>query len=189
MTNAKTNEYLTALRTNQTDGLQQIFFEFHAPVFRRILTIVQDEGIADDLAQEVFIRLWEKRNTLDIQSNFAAYLQKMAMNEALGYLRKQHNRIVPFHAQEDQRSVPAMGESLLIGEEMATKIEKALTSLPPRCREIFLMSREQGLTYQQIADQLTLSKKTVEHQMGKALQLLRQTLLSAVGMLFFSTFL
>ena len=189
MSDSKTNEYLVALREDKTNALQQIFFAFHPAVYRKIILLVQDAAIADDLAQEVFIRLWEKRKSLEIHSNFRAYLMKMATNEALGYLRGKAKRIVPLEPEMDERSNGFGIEDQMIGNEMSIKIDEALKELPPRCQQIFLLSRKEGLTYQQIAEQMEISKKTVENQMGKALSILRKALLGILTLIGFQQFL
>lgn len=129
----------------------------------------------EDLAQEVFVRFWEKRHSLQITSSLPGYLRRMAINEALGYLRR--NKL--FTEELDPKTNTELSpdvEGQLLHSELEQQIRDAIDQLPPRCRTVFQLSRFEELTYQEIADQLDISIKTVENQMGKALKVLREQL-------------
>lgn len=140
--------------------------------------IVGERGVTEDLAQQVFIRFWEKRHQIQVDSSPGAYLHKMAVNEALAWLRAKKNQqpeeltfATPLPHQVD-------GEGILLNRELNDQIHRAIASLPPRCRTVFQLSRFEELSYQEIAQKMEISVKTVEHQMGKALRVLREELKS-----------
>ena len=181
MSNLNEKQRLIDLAKGDATALKDLFFAYHPQLFRKIYSIVRNQNLADDLSQQVFIRLWEKRNSLKIESNFAAYLMKMGANEALGHLRRQKAEIIPLNDQLDLKASAEMADASVREAEQALKINDAIDLLPTRCREIFLLSRRQHLTYQEIANTLSISKKTVEVQMGKALMILRKSLLAMIS--------
>lgn len=151
-------------------------FELHYPgICQTIHRYVADRALVEDLAQEVFVRFWEKRQQITITVSVQAYLRRMAVNEALAWLRR--------HKHWEEELTPDMSAGLdhsaedqFMHGEMQRSIAEAIDTLPPKCRTVFQLSRFEELTYQEIADQMGISIKTVENQMGKALRLLRERL-------------
>lgn len=157
-------------------ALKQLFFRYYAELCNSIRRYVSDADTAEDLVQQVFIRLWEKREQLDIEHNVGGYLQRMAIREALMYLRRRN--LLEFTAEAPLQT-PAdteTGEQQLLYSELAETISKAIERLPAACRTVFQLSRFESLSYREIAQELGISIKTVENQMGKALQRLREVL-------------
>ena len=176
MENTLHQDWLKKLRTDDHSALAPIFDQQYEPVCKAIFRFVQDPGLTEDLAQEVFVRFWEKRADLNIGSNLGAYLRRMAVNEALAYLRKKSRYLadeLPLHIPG--HLAPTADEQLATAE-LSARITAAINSLPPGCRTIFQLSRFEEKTYQEIADTLDISIKTVENQMGKALRILRKKL-------------
>lgn len=127
--------------------------------------------------QTVFIGFWEKRENIQVDTSLKAYLYRSVRNAALNEIKRL--KVRQLHAN----AILAEGEPLshapdqyAIKEELEIKIQEALQALPEQCRLIFKMSRFEDLKYQEIADQLNLSIKTVENQMGKALKIMRAQL-------------
>ncbi|MEM1217152.1 MAG: RNA polymerase sigma-70 factor [Bacteroidota bacterium] len=176
MENLLHQDWLTRIRSGDQRALQAVFDQQYEAVCRAIFRFVQDPGLSEDLAQEVFVRFWDKRNNIQIDSNLSAYLRRMAVNEALGYLRKKSRFVadeLPLHLPGKQA---ASADEALANQELSQRIQHAVASLPPRCRAVFQLSRFEDKTYQQIATHLDISPKTVENQMGKALRILREKL-------------
>lgn len=142
-------------------------------VCQAVYRMVPDGNQAEDIAQEVFIKFWEKRHQLNIQSSIGAYLRRMAVNEGISYLRKQKRYEVDelkpgLHDGQDSSM-----EEFFAGKELQKRIQQAIATLPPKCRLVFQLSRQEELSYKEIAQKLDISVKTVENQMGKALKTLR----------------
>lgn len=137
--------------------------------------IVFAPDVAEELVQDVFFRFWSKREHLSEIDALRTYLIRAARNTALNHLRRQKLE----HAHEEREA--AMGEpyttehadDATTAGELTEAVNAAINRLPPRCREVFLMSRDGGLTYVEIARELGISIKTVETQMGRALKTLR----------------
>jgi len=139
---------------------------------------VQDRQSAEDVVQEVFIKMWSQRSKLRDVENLEAYIRRSTVNASLNYLKK-HNRIQ--YTDDDESLDRAVVESTADIPDAAQRtalVQQAIQSLPDRCRLIFTMSRYDGLSYREIADNLDLSIKTVENQVSKALKVLRESLKS-----------
>lgn len=185
MKDTRHQDWLGQLRAGNRSALQSIFDQQYEPVCKAIFRFVQDPGLTEDLAQEVFVRFWQKREQIKVDSNLSAYLRRMAVNEALAYLRKKTRfraDELPIHLP-GQHAAPA--DEQLATQELSIRITTAIGSLPPRCRTIFQLSRFEDKTYQEIADTLDISIKTVENQMGKALRIMREKLGDYLTMLLF----
>lgn len=163
------------LRANDQAALQTIFRDHYPMVYRSILRIVTDEAMAEDLAQEVFVRLWEKRHQLEIRGSLKGYIRRMAINESLGYLRK-HKKYTITEVQEQHSPSIISGEDAYLDGELADQIQAAIETLPPRCKTVFVLSRFEELSYREISERLDISPKTVENQISKALKLMRTAL-------------
>ncbi|MEQ9424924.1 MAG: RNA polymerase sigma-70 factor [Cyclobacteriaceae bacterium] len=135
--------------------------------------IVGSVAAAEDIVQDVFMKLWHNRKTISIHSSVKSYLQKAAINSSLNYIRKSDRHLDLKAEHEPHVSGP---EEELYEKELREKINSGLQKLAPQCRLVFSLSRYDGLTNTQIADQLGISKKTVENQIYRALQVLRDQL-------------
>lgn len=137
-------------------------------------TMLQDEDSAEEIVQSMFLRFWEKRDMLNIQTSIRAYLYRAVYNDTMNHLK--HQKIKTKYQDFTVRSMndshePASAKVEL--SQLEQKIQEALNDLPEHCRTIFQMSRFEELKYREIAERLDLSIKTVENQMGKALKILR----------------
>lgn len=176
MTKEQTEDILTRLKRDDQTALKDLFQYQYPTVCQAIYRFVQDQARAEDLAQELFLRFWEKRHQIEVNSSLPAYLRRMAINEALGYLRRhKHYEETEFEPQFEPGAGSSAEESYLQGE-LEERIKAAIDTLPPKCRAVFQLSRFEELTYNEIANQMGISIKTVENQMGKALKLLRERL-------------
>jgi RNA polymerase sigma-70 factor (ECF subfamily) len=139
-------------------------------------SLVGDRAAAEEAAQEVMLELWRRRASITIETAIAAYLFRAVRNRALNQLRSSRTRL----SAEPQLAAASGGvtpsDARVREHELRAAFEEALASLPPRCREVFELSRGAGMRYSEIADALGISVKTVEAQMGKALRIMRERL-------------
>jgi RNA polymerase sigma-70 factor (ECF subfamily) len=141
------------------------------------ITIVKDETIAEEMVQNVFFKLWEKKEQIRLQQSVKAYLYRAVHNECLNHLK--HDKVkagYKAHAIYANNESESAADPAII-KELERHIDKALKELPEQCRTIFQLSRFEDQKYHMIASQLGISVKTVENQMGKALRMLRQKLM------------
>lgn len=135
---------------------------------------VSDKEDSEDIVQELFVYVWNKGLDSMAEPEFAAYMTTAVKNRSISFLRKRTYKMVPIdcrnassHNISDEDSADNHNTST---EE---KIESALSVLPPRCKDIFMMAKMHGMKYREIASALNLSEKTIENQMTKAIRLLR----------------
>jgi RNA polymerase sigma-70 factor, ECF subfamily len=135
---------------------------------------VKDIDTAKEIVQDAFLSLWEKRDTIDMDRQVKSYLTMIIHNKCTNYLRDNRKFDTNILQIENLLDVPEYEstDSLVTGE-LKVSIESAINELPEKCREIFVMNRYENLKYQEIADKLQISVKTVETQMSKALQHMR----------------
>lgn len=156
------------------------FKRMHAYAF----TILQDDHEAEEAVQQVFFRLWERNENLNINGPLAAYLYRAVHNQCLNQLRHlkvrsaHHLQVVYQHKNRESHPVDQA-----VKGELEQKIRSALQELPEQCRTVFQLSRFEELKYRDIAERLGISVKTVENQMGKALKILRARLVEYLSYL------
>ncbi len=135
---------------------------------------VKDFEAAKEIVQDAFLSLWEKRETIDMDRPVKAYLTMIIHNKCTNYLRDNRKFDKNILQIENLTEVPEYESAdSMVEEELKEKIDSAIEELPEKCKQIFVMNRYENLKYQQIADQLQISVKTVETQMSKALQHMR----------------
>lgn len=138
---------------------------------------VNDPDVAEDLVQDFFVRLWINSSKPEIISSLKSYLFTSVKNMALNHLK--HDKIKERYGIKVRQTSSAHEESTgweFTEPELTELIEKGIEKLPPRCREIFILSRFEGKDNGKIADMLDISKRTVELQISKALKILRNEL-------------
>jgi len=166
---------LHRLRNDDKAALRELFEQYYPYVCGSMLRLLPDKSTVEDLAQDVFVRFWNKRHDIQINSSLKAYLRRMAVNEALQYLRKK--KFYQDEISEEQMSDTNPGvEQQYLDQELQERIRHAVETLPPRCRAVFELSRYESLSYKEIAERMDISIKTVENQMSKALKHLRSVL-------------
>jgi RNA polymerase sigma-70 factor (family 1) len=150
-----------------------LFKEHYNTLANYAYSILKSKENAEDVVQDVFVKLWQ--NTPDVVNTpqVKFYLLTATKNNCISYLRRQAGKRF---LQVEETHLPAQADEPARKEQqdITTVINQALSTLPPQCMIIFKLSRFGKLTYQQIADELGLSVKTVENQMGKALRLMRE---------------
>ena len=166
-----------AIRNGNERAFEAVFRQYYAPLCRYACQLVTDSDEAEEEVQAMFLSVWEKRGGLYITVSLKSYLYRAVHNRCL-------NRIKHASVRDEHRAhTRYLGEGTvespmqtLIGDELADQIRRAIQKLPEQCRLAFTLSRYEELTYGEIADQLGLSIKTVENQIGKALRILRTEL-------------
>lgn len=170
-------ESFSAVRSGDINAFEMMFKTYYQPLCRYASTFVKDPEEAEEIVQGTFIGIWEKRQAIDIATSVKAYLYRAVRNSCLNEIK--HRKVKALYAQgelrTDERYYEASDQSTL-RDELETKIQAAIQTLPEQCRIIFQLSRFEELKYQEIADQMNLSVKTVENQMGKALKIMREQL-------------
>ncbi|MGN6397937.1 MAG: RNA polymerase sigma-70 factor [Mucilaginibacter sp.] len=168
---------INLIREGSGQAFEKIFREYFKSLHAYAYTFIKDSEQAEEIVQNVFCRIWEKREQLKPEGSLKAYLYRAVHNESLNYLKHQKTRAA-FTIHQGKVEEPVGGEASekILAAELDEHIRQALNELPQQCRVIFQLSRFENLKYKEIAGQLNLSIKTVENQMGKALKILRTKL-------------
>ncbi|MCW9706068.1 RNA polymerase sigma factor [Fodinibius salsisoli] len=156
------------------------FLKYYTPLCKYIWKYVRSEDLAEEIVQEVFATVWETRANLDSSGHLRGLLYEIARNQALDYIK--HQKIVDKYIAE-AKQIKTEEQYLTINyedsrghQELVNDVEEAIAGLPPKAQEVYLLNREDGLTYKEIAKYLGISIKTVESQMRRVLQILRDHL-------------
>ncbi|WP_258100198.1 RNA polymerase sigma-70 factor [Marinoscillum pacificum] len=152
----------------------EAFFNLHYPVMVGFaMNYLKDKDQAEELVQDVFTNVWIKAETITISTSAKSYLFTATRNACLNFLK--HQKIEMAYANQYESPLSQTANELEY-DELVGRLEKALDKIPEKCREIFELNRFEGKRYKEIAEELNLSLKTVENQMGKALKILRNEL-------------
>ena len=164
------------LKEGDEQAFKALFQKYYAPMCHFAGQYLKDADMAEETVQELFVRLWEKRSTLSIETSVSRYLFRSVRNHCLNQL--QHQKIKQQYASRvmESSSQEVDWQPFYMEVDLMERIEKSIASMPPNRQEIFRLSREQGLKYKDIAEKLDISVKTVEAQMGLALRHLREEL-------------
>ncbi|HWZ04437.1 MAG TPA: RNA polymerase sigma-70 factor [Mucilaginibacter sp.] len=173
-----------------TEGSEMAFERFFKTYFKSLhayaFVTLQDELMAEEIVQQVFYKIWEKKEQFKVHTSVKAFLYKAVHNECLNYLKHQKHKVshqnYVLYANRNQVSNENAAMRVEVSE-LEARLRKAMNELPEQCRTIFYMSRFDELKYREIASQLGLSVKTVEAQMGKALKVLRKKLVDFLPIL------
>ena len=154
---------------------EMLFKRYYEPLCRYAGTFVRDMDVAEEIVEEFFYSYWKNRQNHTIQLSLNAYLYKSIKNSSLRYLQQQaiRQRYASEAKQSFDESEYHTAQEDIEAEELNLLIDKTLQQLPPRCAQVFSLSRFEGKKYQESAELLSISVKTVEADMGKALQLFR----------------
>lgn len=174
------------IRLGDEAVFEQVFRLHYAALCRFASGILSDAENAEEIVQDVFARIWEKRATLSITVSVKSYLFRAVHNGCITFIQKQKKnmRLEEAGLKIMHRST---GETPPIQQqELEQAIGEAIGSLPAQCRRVFELSRFEELKYSEIATALNISVKTVENQMGKALRILRERLSPFLALLLLS---
>lgn len=157
------------------EKVELLFRKYYAGLCKSLYRVLRDATLAEDIVQEVFLKVWEMRETLKMDEAIQSYLYRSCYNTALNFLKQRKP-----NTDIDDLEIPVAGgetpEKHLNLLETEAEILKAIEALPPKTRLVFSLSRFEELSYKEIAEQLEISVKSVEKHMGIALQRLRENL-------------
>jgi len=170
--------WLERLKEGDEAALKKIFDAYYPDLVARIFRIIPDPDACQDIAQDVIVELWNRRDSLEIHSSLGGYLNKAAVNRALNYIKSRNRNVIDASAElPDSADVSDINMvSAEHNEELESRLHDAIGKLPERCRAVFALSRFEGLSHKEIAERLGISVKTIENQITKAMKLLRESL-------------
>jgi RNA polymerase sigma-70 factor (ECF subfamily) len=188
-----TQELLTRLKNGDILAFDRVYELYSHKLFSFVFKILKNEAEADDIVQEVFVKIWESRDKLGDYRLLNSYIFTIAYNNSINLIRKRINNNKYLEQLKNSSIVQYSPASISEIEfnELNKQVENLIANLPDRQKQVYLLHREKGLTYPEIAEKLGISKNTVENHMVKALKYLRQNMDKSllVNMLFVCLFL
>ena len=174
-TNPQEYELLRQLIEGDAHAFKEIYELYQDKIFAFAYKLTKQKELANDMVQEVFIKLWEKRDQVKSDLNFGAYLKKMTQNHIFNYLKKASlDREVQQTIKEKLLALQNSNADELLEKELQKVYTQAIETLSPQKKRIYNLSRTGDLSYDEIAVQLGLSRNTVRNQMVEAIKLIRQ---------------
>ena len=174
------DELFDQVRDDDQKAFERLFSIYFPRLKDFAYKVVRDDGISQDIVQDVFLKVWDQRAQIQ-NINIEAYLFKLVRNRCIDYikyLKVVNNRMDKIRISlkiEELYRIDFIGDEpyILIEEELNAKLEKIIQRLPNRCREVFLLSRMDGLKNKEIAEKLNISIKNVERHLSRALHAFR----------------
>ena len=168
---------LERVRKSDIEAFRMLFERYQPILFRHVLFQTRQSDAAHDIVQETFIRVWDHRRRLDPRLSFPAYIMRISGNILKDDLRRRKRRErldveIPVPAPSEAEDPFRALEMTILEDELSVVVDK----LPDKCREVFLLSRVQGMPNREIAGILGTSVRTVEHQINHALKVIRKRL-------------
>lgn len=177
----KVDELFDKIKIGDQQALEMLFSVYFPRLNDFARNVVKDDVISQDIVQDVFVKVWEKKSEIE-SINLEAYLFRLVRNRCIDYIK--HLKVVNERMQQIQISskyeelyrIDFIGNEpyVLIEQELKLKIEKTINRLPDRCREVFILSRMNGLKNKEIAEKLNINIKNVERHISRAMQSFRE---------------
>ncbi len=171
------NEIIKRIRQGDVKQFESLFRSSYVSLVRYAKSFVRDHDSAEEIVQDLFVKLWDERDRITVENSLNGYLFRSVHNRCIHLL--EHRKVIEKHEREtitgQEGSIENVSEQVQYNE-LQTAVAKIFERLPERCGKIFCMNRFEGLKYYEIAEKLAISVKTVEADMGKALKEFRKAL-------------
>jgi RNA polymerase sigma-70 factor (ECF subfamily) len=163
------------VKAGSVDAYKTIFNLYYKPLCSFAKKYVLDLAVAEDIVQEIFVKFWEQRKEIQLKTTVKSYFFQSVRNECLNYLK--HQGVVEKYKVHIASAVTDdFFYDRLEEEEINQLVYQTIQSLPPRCKQIFELSRFEGKSFEEIAQELSISKNTIKNQLVSALKHIRQVL-------------
>lgn len=168
---------ISKIKVGNQSALDSLFNKYHQSLLHFAFLQLSNKELAEEVVSDVFLKVWIKRDKIAIRSSVKAYLYAITRNTIYDYHSGKPTAFTELTDQHYQALHTIDNpEKMLLYKEMNSSINNVINELPGECRKIFLMNRNDGLKYKEIAEVLDISVRTVENQMGKALRIIRNSL-------------
>lgn len=167
-------ELINAIKEGNTQAFEVLYKQYWQVLFHHCYLMLKDKDETQDIVQEVFTSLWKNKDTIEFSGSLSGYLYRATRNKVLNKIKK--DSVIAKYMNEkylDKEVMRFIPDNILIEKELSRQIERCIEALPNRTREIFLLSREKGLSHKEIAEMLGLSTPTVKKQISNALAAIR----------------
>ncbi|MCF6365491.1 MAG: RNA polymerase sigma-70 factor [Bacteroidales bacterium] len=166
-------EIFIKIKKGDEQAFDTLFRKYYAQLANFALMFTKNENNADEIVQTFFVKLWQQRKKLKIKSSVKSYLYTSVRNTALNFIKKEKTRNI----YEEKYEVDNTEKKEEINKDINKIYNEAVEKLPERTKQVFILSKNEGLTYNEIAEYLQITAKTVENNMGIAFKKLREVLM------------
>lgn len=171
------SELLRQLIAGDAPSFRRIYEHYQGKIFLFALRLIKSKSEAEDIVQEVFVRIWENREKIKIEKNFNNYILTITKNLILDRMKKAaFDKTIQQKIYQSMQALKNIAAEQLIEKEMASLHHQAIARLSPQKKIVFMLSREEELSYEEIAEKLGVSKNTVRNQMTDSLKSIREYL-------------
>ncbi len=170
------------IRADDVDAFEELFRAYYAPLTSFAYAHSDSREVAEEIVQELFLAIWERRAEWQVTTHLRSYLYVATLNRVRSFRRSQrvhraaHDVLARDGRARNAHEAPERSDDAIAHHETASAIRTAIAELPARTREVFLLNRDAGLSYREVAMRLGVTVKTVEFHMGRALASLRERL-------------
>lgn len=170
------SKLLYRLKEGDRDAFNTVYWRYSPKVYNTVLYLLNDSDAAEDIVQELFLTIWERRGQIQPELNFEAYIATIARNLAYNYVRKAFHNNQSVEDINDSNLITNSDEGTIEAESLREYIFNVISSFPEMRRKVFIMSRFENLSHAEIAEKLTISERTVDVHIYHALKELRKVL-------------
>ena len=181
-------EFISSLKKGDSKGYQFLVTSYHQKLCVYANSLTNDSDLAEDIVQNVFMSIWKNRNKLKDQFVVKSYLYKSVYNEFIDQYRKKKAVLTLEKKHIDALTYIVEEEDEKSLEKLISIVKKEIDKLPPKCKQTFLLSKEEGLTNLEISEYLNISIKSVEAHITKAFSVLRKSIGNKVNGILFLLF-
>lgn len=176
-------EIIEGIRLGNRKAFEHLFHLYYTPLKSYARFILKNPSTAEEMVQELFLKLWETHSTIKISTSLKAYLFRAVHNQCINYIKSARVNLrlseeaikeMNYHANIALQNFSEEQLEMLATAELETHLDGVIEQLPPQCREIFLLNRHQDLSYSQIAQKMGITNNTVKTQIMRALDRLRE---------------
>jgi len=161
------------IKNGDKKSFEKLFSIYYEPLCNFAYLFVKDREVVEEAVSDVFINIWRKKESINIQLNIKSYLYKSTKNSIISYTRKRRLNVVSIDDYEDGKAIETP-ETILIKSEKKDHFNQILKTMPKKAGLVFRMHKVDGMKYREIAEVLSISEKTVENHMGNSLRHLRK---------------
>lgn len=172
MTQTHLHELLRKVALDDDIAFKAIFFHYRQPLLAFCRSFVKSTEAAEEIVADVFVNLWKKRTELPAVNDMKVYLYVITKNLSINYLNRQYNANIQSMDVLEVACTPlvATPEDITLGNEMLQRINTAVNALPPKCKMVYKLVKEDGMRYRQVAEILDISERTIENHIAAALK-------------------